>query len=100
MTKKSPVITMRLSPRELEQIEAVTTLEKIDRTTLLKEFIEDGLRRRITSIYSTGRLTASKAAEILDIPLRAFLEMMEEEGIPVNWDSKIIKDYLKSRYGD
>lgn len=100
MTKKSTVITMRISRRELERIEDVRALEDIDRTRLLKEFIEDGLRRRIIHIYRTGRLTASRAAEILKISLREFLELLEREGIPVNWDSKIVKDYLKTRYGE
>ena len=100
MTKKSTVITMRLSRWELERIEAVRALENIDRTTLIKEFIDDGLRRRIIHIYETGRLSASRAAEILKISLREFLELLELEGIPVNWDSKIVKDYLKTRYGE
>jgi len=100
MPKKSTVITMRLSRRELERIEAVRALENVDRTTLLKEFIEDGLRQRIIHIYKKGRLTASRAAEILKISLREFLELLEREGIPVNWDSNIVRDYLKTRYGE
>jgi len=100
MPKKSTVITMRLSRRELERIEAVRALENVDRTTLLKEFIEDGLRQRIIHIYKNGRLTASRAAEILKISLREFLELLEREGIPVNWDSNIVRDYLKTRYGE
>jgi len=98
MTEKNVVITMRLSRQDLERIEAVRALENIDRTTLLKDFIEDGLRRRIVNIYKNGKLTASRAAEILRISLREFLEMLEKEGIPINWDSEMVKDYLKTRY--
>lgn len=100
MQKKSAVITMRLSRQDLERIEAVRELEKADRTTLLKEFIEDGLRRRIIHIYRNGRLTATRAAEMLRIPLREFLEMLENENVPVNWNSGAVKDYLKARYGE
>ena len=100
MQKKSVVITMRLSRQDLERIETVRDLEKVDRTTLLKEFIEDGLRRRVIHIYKNGRLTATRAAEILRIPLREFLEMLEGEGVPVNWDSGVVKQYLKTRYGE
>jgi len=100
MTEKSAVITMRLSRQDLERIEAVRALENIDRTTLLKDFIEDGLRRRIVNIYKNGKLTASRAAEILRISLREFIEMLEKEGIPINWDSEMVKDYLKTRYGE
>lgn len=100
MLGKSTVITVRLSRRDLERVEAVRDLENVNRSTLLKEFIEDGLRRRVTRLYRKERLTARRAAEILGIPLREFLEMLEREGVPVNWDSEIVKEYLRTRYGE
>ena len=90
---------MRLSPRDLESIEAVKALENVDRTTLLREFIADGLRRRVVEVYQGGRLTVARGAEILRMPLREFLEMLEREGVPVNWDSEVVREYLKARYG-
>lgn len=99
MTEKSAVVTVRLSPPDLERIEAVRFIEKVDRTTLLRDFIEDGLRRRVVDIYRDGKLTASRSAEILGVSLREFLEMLEREGIPVNWDSETVKSYMRSRYG-
>jgi predicted HTH domain antitoxin len=99
MTEKPIVITMRLSRRDLEKIEAVRDLENVDRTALLKDFIEDGLRRRVIQIYKNGKLTASRASEILKITLREFLEMLEREGVAVNWNSETVKEYLKTEYG-
>lgn len=87
MTEKRTVITIRLSRQDLGKIEVVRALENVDRTTLLKDFIEDGLRRRVIQIYKKGKLTASRAAEILGISLREFLETLEKEGIAVNWNS-------------
>jgi len=81
-------------------VEAVRVLENVNRSTLIKEFIEDGLRRRVIRLYQSGKLTAGRAAEILEIPLREFLEILEREGVPVNWDSESIKEYLKTRYGE
>jgi len=100
MPEKSSIITVRLSRRDLDRVEAVRALENVDRSTLLKEFIKDGLRRRVIHLYQMGSLTAGRAAEVLEISLREFLEMLEREGITVNWDSEIIKEYLKSRYGE
>lgn len=100
MSKKSSVITVRLSRRDLERVEAVRALENVDRSTLLKEFIEDGLSRRVVHLYRRGKLTAGRAAEILGISLREFLEMLEREGVPVNWDSKVFKEYMKEKYGE
>lgn len=100
VSKKSVVITMRLSRRDLERIEAVRALEKVERSKLLKEFIENGLSQRVIHLYRKGKLTAGRAAEILGVPLREFLEKLEKEGVPVNWDSQSVKEYLKARYGE
>jgi predicted HTH domain antitoxin len=100
MTEKSTVVTVRLSKRDLERVEALRVLEDLDRSTLIKEFIEDGLRKKVVVLYQDGRLTAGRAAEILGISLRKFLETLEREGVPVNWDSEGIREYLKAKYGD
>ena len=89
---------MRVSQLDLERIEAVKALENVDRTALLKDFIEDGLRHRVIQIYKQGKITATRGAELLQVPLRVFLELLEEDGIPVNWDSENIKEYMKSHY--
>jgi len=100
MIEKSTVITVRLSRKDLERIEAVRTLENVDRSTLLKEFIENGLSQRVIRLYQKGKLSAGRAAEILGVSLREFLEMLEKEGVPINWDSGSIKEYLKAKYGE
>jgi len=100
MVEKSTIVTVRLSGSDLRRVEAVRLLENVDRSTLIKEFIEDGLRRRVVRLYQAGKVTAGRAAEILDVPLREFLETLEREGVPVNWDQKSVKEYLKARYGE
>jgi predicted HTH domain antitoxin len=100
LTEKSAVVTVHLSKRDLERVEAIRVIEDVDRSTLIKEFIKEGLRRSVVSLYREGKLTAGRAAEILGISLREFLEFLEGEDIPVNWDSEGICEYLKARYGD
>lgn len=100
MTEKSAVVTIRLSKRDLERVEALRVLEDVDRSTLIKEFIDDGLRRRVVDLYRKEKLTAGRAAEILGVSLREFLEVLEKEGVPVNWDSEGIRKYVKAKYGD
>lgn len=100
MTEKSAVVTIRLSKRDLEKVEALRVLEDVDRSTLIKEFIEDGLRRRFVHLYQKEKLTAGRAAEILGISLREFLELLEKEGVSVNWNSEGVREYLKAKYGD
>jgi predicted HTH domain antitoxin len=100
MPEKTAVVTVRLSRRDLERVEAVRALENVDRSTLLNEFVENGLRLRVISLYQKGRLTAGRASEILRVSLREFLEMLEKGGVPVEWDSESVKEYLRTRYGE
>jgi len=32
------------------------------------------------------------------ITLREFLENLEKEGVPVNWDSAVFREYLREKY--
>ena len=100
VVEKSSVVTLRLSHRDLKRLEAVRALEDVDRSTLFKEFIEDGLRERVVRLYGEGKLSAGRGAEILGVSLREFLELLERECVAVNWDSEGVRDYLKSKYGE
>ncbi len=98
-TEQTSIVTLRLSKRSLHRVKAIQELEKVDRSTLMKEFIEDGLRQRVLRFYKKGKLTQRCAAELLGITLREFLELLEAEGIPVNWDSDSLKRYMQEKYG-
>jgi predicted HTH domain antitoxin len=100
LSDKSAVVTVRLSRHDLKRLEAVRALEKVDRSTLFKEFIEDGLRRRVIRLYGEEKLSAGRAAEILGVSLREFLEMLERERVAFNWDSEGVKEYLEAKYGE
>lgn len=100
MVEKSTVVTLRLSQKDLKRIEAVRTLEEVDRSTLFKEFIENGLRQHVVRLYGEGKLSAGRGAEVLGVSLREFLELLERECVPVNWDSDSIREYLRTKYGE
>ena len=98
--EKSTVVTVRLSKRNLRRVEAVRALENVDRSTLFKEFIEDGLQERVVRLYEKGKISSGRGAEILGISLREFLELLERKGIPYNWDMESVKEYMKENYGE
>ena len=100
MSEQSNIVTLRLSKRALQRLEAIRTIEKTDRSTLVKEFIEDGLRKKTIRLYSAGKLSAGRSAEILDISLREFFELLEQECVSVSWDSANVKEYMKTKYGE
>lgn len=97
--EKSTVVTIRLSKRNLRKVEAVRVLN-VDRSTLFKEFIEDGLQKRVISLYEKGKISSGRGAEILGISLREFLELLDRNNIPFNWNTGSIKDYMKENYGE
>jgi hypothetical protein len=100
MAQKTTIITLRLSPRDARRVSAVQALTDLDRTTLLRDFIDDGLRKRVLEFYREGKISMQRAADILDISLREFLGLLEKNGFPINWDSDSVHDYMTSRYGD
>jgi predicted HTH domain antitoxin len=100
MAQKTAIITLRLSPREARRVSAVQALTHLDKATLLRDFIEDGMRRRVLESYGEGQITAQRAADVLDISLREFLSLLEKAGVAVNWDSDLIRDYMTKRYGE
>ena len=99
MAQKTSIVTLRLSAREARRVEAVQGLTRLDKATLLQDFIEDGLRKRVFAFYREGSITAQAAAEILDVPLREFLTLLEKDETPVNWDSDLIQEYMAKHYG-
>jgi hypothetical protein len=100
MAQKTTIVTLRLSPREARRVSAVQALTDLDRTTLLRDFIDDGLRKRVLEYYREGKITVQRAADILGISLREFLGLLEKNGLPINWDSDSIHDYMTSQYGE
>ncbi|MGA2385412.1 MAG: UPF0175 family protein [Candidatus Bathyarchaeia archaeon] len=98
--EKSTVVTFRLSKRNLRRVEAVRALENVDRSTLFREFIEDGLQERVVRLYEKGKISSGRGAEILGISLREFLELLELKGVSFNWNAGSIKEYMKENYGE
>ncbi len=95
--EKDTVVSVLLSRRDLKRVEAVSALEKVDRSTLVKEFIEDGIRDRLLRLYGEGKLSAGRGAEILGVSLREFLDLLERESVAINWDSEGVKEFWVSR---
>jgi len=99
MAQKTTIVTLRLSAKEAKRVAAVQELTGLDKATLLRDFIGDGLRKRVLKSYRDGVVTAQRAAEILGISLREFLTLLENDGVAVNWDSNLVREYMAKHYG-
>lgn len=97
LMKKTSVVTLRLSKRDLRRLEELRRVDDLDRSTMIKMLIEEGMRRRVVELYRREKLTSGRAAEILGVSLREFLEILEREGVPINWDMESIRAYLTEK---
>ena len=75
-------------------IDGVCALEKIDRSQLLIELIEEGLQERTIHLYAEGKISAGKGAEISDISLWEFLQLLEKRDVAIKWNSEGIREHL------
>ena len=94
MLKSEQSIAVELSTMEQRGVEALCTLEHIDRPKLIQELVEEGLRERLTRLYDEGKLTAGRAAEILGITPKEFMQLLDNKGILLKWDYESISEYL------
>ena len=100
MAQKTTIVTLRLSLMEARRVNAVQALMDLNKATLLREFIEDGLRTRILEAYKEGKITAQRAADVLGISLSEFFSLLEQNGLEINWDDSMIREYMTKRYGE
>ncbi len=100
MAQKTAIVTLRLSSKDARRISTVQSLTDLDRASLLREFIEDGLRERVIQAFHKGKITSQRASEILEIPLRTFLSLLEERGVEINWDNAEVRSYMRKNYGE
>lgn len=100
MAQKTTIVTLRLSPSEAKRVRAVQELTRLDKATLLRDFIEDGLRKRVLASYMAGEITAQRAADILGLSLRELLDLLEKNRLPIHWDNDAIRNYMNAHYGE
>ena len=63
--EKEKTIEVHLPEKLIHAIDAVCSLEKIDRSQLLKELIEAGLRERTIRLYQKSKLSAGRVQRFL-----------------------------------
>ena len=58
------------------------------------------LRQEVLCQYSGGKISAGHGAEILGISLREFLDLLELEGVAINWDSEAFLKSGEATFGE
>ena len=87
----SEVVTVRLPKDLLERLAELARQEGKDRSSLIREFLEDGIRRRrldhALELYSRGEVSAWRAAQLAGISLWRFYELLKEHGLTLHYSS-------------
>jgi len=81
-------LTVRLDEETFREIEALTKLEKCDKSTLTTRLLAIGLqemkKKQAISLYRERKCTLWKAAQMADIPLREMIEELKEKKISIH----------------
>lgn len=92
MNKMEAVMSIRLPRQDLEVVEKIAYEEDIDKSTAVRELVEMGRIYFALSRYKEGKASIGKAAEIANLSLSEFMDLVAGLGIPCGID---VKDYLE-----
>jgi predicted HTH domain antitoxin len=95
-------VTARVSEDLYEKIEHIREEEQTDRSTAVKRLLERGVGdwQVETAIrrYREGTVSIGRAAEIADVSIWRFLDILGERGVEMNYDeSDLEADFIAVR---
>jgi predicted HTH domain antitoxin len=95
----SETITLRLPPQTAKKLLEIAKKEGKDRSTLIRELLENGVKEKITEqaveLYRTGQITAWKAAQLAGVSLWAFYKILEQKGVIIQYSEHDLEQDLK-----
>lgn len=72
---------IRIPKKVIELANLRTKEEHVDKSTALRQFLYMGARDYVIEMYQKGRISLSKAAELLDTSTFEILSFAKEQGI-------------------
>jgi len=91
-------VATRIGDDTLRDLEEMEREEKLDRATALRKLISMGLGQwklqRAIRLYSEGRVTAWKAAEMAGLTLYEFLDELRVRRIPAQYTLEDLEEDL------
>lgn len=93
------VTTVRFDEELLKKADELAKIEHVDRSTILRKAVEVGLRELLLQhaldIYRQGLVSAWKAAELADVPLWRFIDVLKEKGIGFKTSEDDLREMIK-----
>jgi predicted HTH domain antitoxin len=83
-------VTARVPEGLYEKIERIQEEEKTDRSTAIKRLLERGVGdweiETAVKRYREGTISVGRGAELADVSVWRFLDILDERGIEMNYD--------------
>lgn len=83
-------VSARVSEDLYERIERIREEEQTDRSTAIKRLLERGVGdwqvETAVRQYRDGTVSLGRAAELADVSIWRFLDILDERGIEMNYD--------------
>lgn len=73
---------LRIPKNVIDLANLRTKEEHVDKSTALRQFLYLGARDYVMELYQKGRISLSKAAELLDVSTFDVLRLIKEQGYP------------------
>ncbi|MBS3174907.1 UPF0175 family protein [Candidatus Woesearchaeota archaeon] len=89
-------ISVRIGDQEALEIENLSKLEKRSKSSILREVLESGIKQKKLELaidkFSKNEATITKAAEIADLPLSTFMDLLSQRKISFHYTVKDLED--------
>lgn len=85
---------LRIPENLLELAEAKSREERTDRSTALRQLLYAGAEEYVMELLSEGRISAGRAAEVLEVSAHRIYRLADEHGVETG---ATLEDYRRSR---
>ena len=89
-------VSVRIDKAELKEINEISKLEKKTKSNVLREVLEKGIKEKKLGIalekFRNNEATAWKAANLADVPLTQFLDILVQKGIDFHYSVKELRE--------
>ncbi len=83
-------LNVRIPVELADKLESVAQEEQVDRTSLVRKFLEEGLQRyrleQALHLYEQGRISKERAAELAGVSLYDILDELRKRGAADHYD--------------
>ena len=94
MKNMDNVLSVRLSEEDMQIINHFAKETKVDKSTAVRELVEMGKIYFAINQYVQERVSIGKAAELANVPISEFMDLLDNLGIKNNLE---LEDYLEGK---